>query len=322
MQAQLRLDTTWVHQESQNADYVIIVNSKLAYAIYQSLIRRNRGLPERTPSGNVQIPAINCILERFLQEPHYDKTVMVYFDYTNEGLVIPDICPGYNYKLMKHFADLLMHIHKLKRTDNLAQYDLPLDGQYFLQPIGKDLRDAIKEAMSYERENPDWFAQKYGYLRSFSNASDESGFDSGLPQEPIFIDPVTKNLQSYLDATSQDAITVTPPIIAGEDERPYLQLAPQSFQREARQTYSLIRPVHETPTTGDSGVEFDFIPPDDVSGFEVASKSLSEQMLSINARNAGYDNKAYDWQHDLALLRVQSGEISYDDSHSVGGESV
>lgn len=322
MHAQLRLDTTWVHQESQNADYVLIVNSKLAYAIYQRLITKNRGMPERTPSGNVQIPAINCILERFLQEPHYDKTVMVYFDYTSEGLVIPDICPGYNYKLMKHFTDFLMHIHKLKRTDNLVQYDLPLDGKYYLNPVGKDLQRAIEEAVSYERENPDWFAQKYGYLRSFSNASDESGFDSGLPQEPIFLDPITANLQSYLDATSQDAITVTPPIITTKDSRQDLHLAPQSFQRDAYQSFDRTRPIHETPTTADSGGQFDFIPPDDTSEFETASKTQSEQMMSINARNVGYDNKAYDWQQDLNLLRVHNGEIPFDDSHSMGGESV
>ena len=281
-------------------------------------------MPEQTPSGHLQIPAINCILERFLQEPHYDKTVMVYFDYTSEGLVIPDICPGYNYKLMKHFTDLLMHIHKLKRTDNLTQYDLPLDGKYYLKPIGKDLQRAIEETVSYERENPDWFAQKYGYLRSFSNASDESGFDSGLPQEPIFVDQITATLQSYLDATSQDAITVTPPIIIGEDQRPYLQLAPRSFQRDAHHydSYNQTRPIHESPTTADSGGHFDFIPPDDMSEFETASKTQSEQMMSINARNLGYDNKAYDWQQDLNLLRVQSGEIPLDDSHSLGGESV
>ena len=322
MHAQLRLDTTWVHQEIQNADYVLIINSKLAYAIYQGLITKNRGEPEQSPSGNLKIPGINCILQRFLQEPHYDKTVMVYFDYTSEELVIPDICPGYNYKLMKHFTDLLLHIHKVKRTDNLAQYDLPLDGKYYLKPIGKDLQTAIREAASYERENQEWFAQKYGYLRSFSNASDESGFDSGLPQEPIFLDPVTAQLQSYIDATSQDVITVMPPITTGQVGRTYLALSPQSFQERVYDGYNQTRPQHDTPTTADSGGQFDFIPPDDMSEFETASKTQSEQMMSINARNTRHDNKAYDWQQDLTLLRVQSGEISLEDSRSLGGESV
>ena len=317
MHVQLHDATSWVHQDFQNADYVLIVNSKLAYAIYHRLITKNQEEQETMLLGDIKIPEINCILLRCLQESHNGKTVMVYFDYTSEGLVIPDICPGYNYKLMKHFTDLLMHIQKLKRTDNLTQYDLPLDGKYYLKPIGKDLQRAIEETVSYERENPDWFAQKYGYLRSFSNASDESGYDSGLPQEPVFVDPVTAQLQSYLHATTQDAITVTPSMIADQDWPAFLAHNPCHNPPDDQHKHIQPRPIHDMellPPTTNSGEQFEFIPPDDISDFETMSKTLSDQMMSINARNIGDSKKEYDWQQDLALLRIQNGEIPFIDS--------
>ena len=262
-------------------------------------------------SGDINIPEINC-----LQQSDTGKTVKVYFDYTSEGLVIPDICPGYNYKLMQHFTDLSMHIHKLKRTVNLT-HDLPLDGNYYLKPIGKDLQRAIEGATTYKRENQGWFTQKYGYLRSFSNASDESGYDSGLPQEPVFLDPVTAQLQSYLDATSQDAIIVTPSMIADQDWPAFLAHNPCHNLPDDQHKHIQPRPIHDMemlPPTANSGEQFEFIPPDDISDFETMSKTLSDQMMSINARNIGDSKKEYDWQQDLALLRVQNGEIPFIDS--------
>ena len=319
MCAQLQLDTTWVHQEIQQADYVVIVNSKVAHSIYRSLLIKNRGQTEHSPSGSVKSPGINCILQRFLQEPHYDKTVMVYFDYTSEDHIIPDICPGYNYKLMKHFTDFLLHVHQLKRTDKLSHYELPLDGQYDLKPVGKELKTAIRMATDYEREHPHWFSQNFAYLRSFSNTSEESGFDSGLPQEPGFLDPITEQLHGYIDATSQDAITIPPP--TANHRELYLALSPNNFHPHIYDKCNPGSMSPEAPTTADSG-QFDFIPPDDLSEFDTTSKTQSEQMMSINARNCGYDNKAYDWKQDLVLLRVQSGEIPFSDVHSLGGESV
>ena len=206
-----------------------------------------------------------------------------------------------------------MHIHKLKRTDNLTQYGLPLEGKYYLKPIGKDLQRAIEETVSYERKNPDWFAQKYGYLRSFSNASDESGYDSVLPQELVFVDPVTAQLQSYLYATSQDAITVTPSMIADQDLPAYQAHKAGNNSSDDKHNHNQ-RPIRETTPTPDSGEQFYFIPPDNTSDFETISKTLSEQMMSINARNIGDSKKEYDWQQDLALLRVQTGEIPFIDS--------
>lgn len=344
MSGQLHLDTTWVHEETQDADYVIIVNSELAYGVYKSLLGKIQGQTENTSSGNLQVPGINCIMQRFLQEPRYDKIVMVYFDYTDEKYIIPDICPGYHYRLMKNFTDFLLHIHKLKRTDNLTRYDLPLDGKYYLKPAGKDLQTEIKKAAAYQRQNPNWFIQTYGYMRSFSNASDESGIDSGLPPEPIFLDPVSRHLQEHFDSDSQDAITVTPPVFIEYGGKTYRTLSPHSFQPHIYNSNKQAKTAREsspttefggagnyitsaeTPVTADSGGQFDFIPPDDQSEFETASKSQSEQMMSINARNFGaefaeYDNKAYNWKQDLTLLRVQSGEIPYE-SQSLGGESV
>ena len=317
MCAQLQRDDTWVHQEIQQADYVVIVNSVLAHGIYRTLLKKK----ERTASGNYKTPGINCILQRFLQEPHYDKTVMVYFDYTNEDHIIPDICPGYNYQLMKHFTDFLLHIHKLKRTDNLSQYDLPLDGQYDMKPVGKELKLAIRLALEFERENSRWFSQNFAYLRSFSNTSDESGFDSGLPAEPTVLDPIAERLQDYMDATSQDAITITPAM--GNLRGTPLSLSPHSFQPGSYNSSNHIgiAQAQETPTTGDSG-QFEFIPPDDFSEFDVMSKTLSEQMMSINEHSCGHDNKAYDGRQDLVLLREYSGDIPFDDVHSLGGQSV
>ena len=312
MSGYLHLDTTWLHQDIQDADYVIIVNSKLAYGFYKSLLSKNlghmenQGCTENGCSGNAIVPGINCILQKFLQQPSYDKIVMVYFDYTIANYIIPEICSGYNYKLMKNFTELLMYIHKLKRTDNLAQYDLPLDGKYFLKPAGRDLQNIIRKAAAYERENSNGFSYAYPNLRSISSASDESGFDSGFQHEPISHHFVSSHFQSHMDSDSQDAIPLTSPVLTeyrkSTNPRPYVcnsqaRKCQGKFAFEYGGQRNNIAYINETTTAADCGVEFDFVPPDDDDGeFETASMSQSEQMMQINTRYSGAenDNKEYE----------------------------
>ena len=310
MHALLRDDTIWVHQEYENADFVLIVQSKLAYEFYHRLYTKTHNEWEVTLSGDTKTPGINSILLRCLNESQNGKIVKVYFDYTNEGLVIPLLCSGFNYKMMMHFTDLLMHIHNLKRTDNLAQYDLPLDGQYFLKPAGKDLEIALRKAIIFERENSEWFTQKEGYNRLLSNMSDDSGYASGLPDEAMLPDSNTLQPQSYLKSSkphgaisiaelsttsaqlrrylntfSKDVITVTPSMIADHDWPRYPEHSPFTINQDNHVSHSQRGAIHDRRTkSADSEEQFDFIPPDNASESETASKTLIEQMTSINAR--------------------------------------
>lgn len=330
MSGYLHLDTTWVHQDIQDADKVIIVNSKLAYDLYKSLLSKNqeytenRRYTENGSSRNGIVPRINCILQKFLQQPSYDKIVMVYFDYTNENYIIPEICSGYNYKLMKNFTELLLYIHKLKRTDNLAQYDLPLDGKYHLKPIGKDLQNVIRNAAAYERENPDGFIDMYPDLRSSLSASDESGFGSGLQQEPVPYYFVSSNFQNRKYSVSQD-VTLTPPVLTeyrtttNPGTCVYNSVARKYHDNQFAFIYGgqknyIACASNETPIA--AGLGIDFVPPDDESEFETASVSQSEQMVEINARysEAEDDKKVYDRKQDLTFLYTQSGDIPFSDS--------
>lgn len=345
MHAEWHLDAPWVHQEMQSADYRIIINSHGSYLTYENSKQKKN--PSKMQAS------INSIHKSFLCDERYDKTVMVFFGYTDEEFVIPDICPGYKYKMMKNFPEFLMHIHNISRTDNMRMYDLPLDGNHKQRPIGQKLLEAIEQATRYEKENPSWYMKRFGILRTISHISDQSQFDSGLPEESVE-PPVTANDQTYTQNNEQqarlndhayteldmqqerlrqyfgdqDMITISPSILEALDPPQKPQLKNLEPLQMVPQTE--IANTKPSPTTGDSGVFF--IPPDlDMDeDFDVQSKTISEQLVNINEQynhtpmNPVTEYTGYNRNSDLALLQITGlmPDTIELDSYSLGGESV
>lgn len=343
MYVEWQLDSPWVHQELEAAKYVVIVNSEGAYKSYMS-----KASEKNSPSlTNRRMSSINSIRNKFLHEERYDRYVMVYFDHTDEKFIIPDISPGYKYKLPKHFTDFLLHIHQLKRTDNLAQYDLPLDGNHCSRPIGQDFLESIKKAQQFQLEHPNWAYKKYGLDTVYSHVSDDSKFDSGLPEDfgsPLSTPEVgTYANQQLLQRLLEDGhsvVTVNPsdvgfiecdnPItsISHSSEvfvprecksRP--KLSPESFCQNPEIKQNSYPPT--PPTSGTVESEFAFIPPDDLDeDFDVKSKSQSEQMQSIvdrylfHSRAARSSSEIAEKGGNSASCIMEENELNSDDHSS------
>lgn len=305
-----QLDAPWVHEDLEQADYIVIVNSEGAYTSYMARYGQKVSSSTVNPSSPMsrRMSSINSVRNNFLRDERYDNIVMVYFDYTNEKFILPDICPGYKYRLLKHFPEFLLHIHKLHRADNLSQYDLPFDGNHVKRPIGQKLIESIAAAEQFQRENPKWLQKRFCYDRMWSTVSEESKFDSGItddynspgntPQNerspPFHTSPQEVGLLDLLDGKS--VLTVNPSdiglsfqpkqsfvspetAIIPNNSKPRPRLLPHSFVANPQ---NLQNHLPTPPTCSSVEDEFGFIPPDDLDDdFDVLSKTQSEQMKSI-----------------------------------------
>ena len=310
-----QLDAPWVHQDLQKADFIIIVNSEGAYKSYMSEYEKRNHLDSNLPStGSSNLSSINSIRNKFLHEEHYDNIVMVYFEYTSEKYIMPDICPGFKYKLMKHFTDFLLHVHNLHRAENLSRFDLPLDGNHKKRPIGLLLVESIAEAVKFERDNPNWALKHFD--RMYSHTSDESRHDSGLQADfspdhtPEYEKPEswpsTNQAQLLKYLQGGETLTIYPSeneiqpsnaysnlTVPGTKSRPYLNIDPnknnlskQTSPHMKSQSDSHIHAPqvsHTTDQTYDNSPD-DFLPPDDFEDFDVVSNTVSEQMQNIVER--------------------------------------
>ncbi|KAH3877696.1 hypothetical protein DPMN_001572, partial [Dreissena polymorpha] len=347
MMAEFTLDAPWVHQDLERADYTIVVNSEGAFRANMS------------PSSK-RMSSINSLRNKFKHEERYDKIVMVYFEYTDEQFIIPDICPGFKYKLMKHFSDFLLHVHKIHRADkDLVQYDLPLDGNLQHRPIGHQLAEAIAQAIQYE-QNKSKRAKLTGLdLLSWDRQnSNDSRFDSGLQSdigsaEALSINgnelwPFRPSLLAMIQGQS-DTITITPsdvgilydnncslgkPSVA--KNRPHLNMPMNPDQSPP--------PMYDRLESHDSGqAGYEFIAPDDFDESDVLSKTLSNQMLHFVDRyeqtsmhgSVPSGRKVYSsgQQNDLsksthpgydrsADLQILQTQFENDDVISLGGVSI
>lgn len=334
MTAEWHLDAPWVHQDLQKADFAIVVNSEGAYRSYMSVYGQRKNFrSNHSSTGTSTMSSINSIRSKFLHEEHYDNIVMVYFEYTKEHFIIPDICPGYKYKLMKHFTDFLLHIHQLHRAENLSRYDLPLDGNHKQRPEGQQLLESINAAVKYELSS----SQRYENLfdRMYSHTSDDSRYDSGLQADiSPGVTPESEKPESWPSNQQGrlpqfgDTITINPSEMSYEipDEtvnmlngyqksRPYLTLADKNSQQNILKNTSPVSPhicAESNPyiTVKDDLVNDDFIPPEDFDNCDVLSRALSEQMQSIVDRYTA-DKQQTDPQNPVQpLAGTQSSETN------------
>lgn len=324
-----QLDAPWVHEDIEQADYVVIVNSEGAYQSYMTQYdhKNNVNGQFKTSQVSKQMSNINSIRNKFLRDERYDNVVMVYFEYTDEQFVLPDICPGYRYKLLKHFTDFLLHIHKLRRTHNLSLYDLPFDGSFSKKPIGQQLLESMSKAAQYQTDNPNWAKKKLAYNRMYSHTSDESQFDSGLPEDwlrvpsvdnlsPSFqsnpnqrellrildgksvctVDPSDIGFSVQTDGYGLNSISENVPQAGVTKPRP--KLSPHSFDGNQNSPYFQNTPSPPTCSTVES--DFGFFPPDDFDeNFDTVSKTISEQMKSIVDRYHAFNHDENDKKTDV-----------------------
>ncbi|XP_060581366.1 uncharacterized protein LOC132737981 [Ruditapes philippinarum] len=338
-----QLDAPWVHEDLDQADFIVIVNSEGAYSSYMARYgQKNSSLTVNQSPMTRRMSSINSVRNNFLRDERYDNILMIYFDYTDEKFIIPDICPGFKYRLLKHFPDFLLHIHKLRRTDNLSDYDLPFDGKFNTRPIGQKLLESIAAAEQYQQQNPKWLEKRLCYDRLWSIASDESKYDSGItddynscgntPQSerspPFHTSPQEAGLLHLLDGQSlltvnpsDIGLSVPPRLNDSSQENAYVlnthntkhrpKLLPHSFVANSQ---NLSNHLPTPPTCSTVEDEFAFIPPDDLDDdFDVLSKTQSEQMKSIVDR--------YHARNNMGISLETHSDEGYENGHEARDQS-
>lgn len=145
-----------------------------------------------SPIGDIFTPAITNIIANFYKNKDYKKYIMVQFSYTDDKFQISEISPGYGYVLMKHFRELICHIHEI----NAENHDLNLNVCLPLQPDahtqteeGRELLQEINAAQAFTKAFPNWFEDMY--------ITDEDCFDSGMSSLPVdsFPDHLREQIQ-------------------------------------------------------------------------------------------------------------------------------
>ncbi|KAL3852254.1 hypothetical protein ACJMK2_015921 [Sinanodonta woodiana] len=324
----------WLQQSLNSADCVIIVNSEAAYKIVEADKDRKTFQPVKfSPLSNLFLPGIKLVMSKFIQDHQYNKFIMVRFDYTSENYVLKDICPGLCYCLMKHFTEFLCHIHGLTQNHDFALFDLPLETNHLERGKGLKLCDAVKKAQKFETQHPKWFSEKFLNPRTDSTYSDDQTHDSGVvgdmsphnmsPQYSL--DDSSLNMQisqQYFNDTDQihipenrssmEIFTIHPEDVNIFPTEPYeyQNQRPQNGCRHVQSPKQCLDPS-------------EFIPPSEIADDDIMSRTISEQIQSIN--NRYMDQKIMDY--DNYLLQVQMGNINeYEvidfETHSLGGQSV
>lgn len=203
---------TWLWQEIDCAERIIIVNSLGAYRQHEAYKQNacySNIADDSPPHDDGFLIAMETIKNRFGKalSCSYEKLIMVYFPYTSETHVLRDINPGHRYKLMKHIEDVVLHLHSLQRfnPDSVQSIGGGLNYAHYHQLIwGEALADSINKMAAYVSSQPNWFDQRFALFRS------DSGFSSdGVETENLSDSPRDVSV-GFSDA---DDISVVPPVL-------------------------------------------------------------------------------------------------------------
>ncbi|KAK3576676.1 hypothetical protein CHS0354_004964 [Potamilus streckersoni] len=323
----------WMQQSLNSADCVIIINSEAAYKIVEADKERKEFKPVKSsPLSNLFLPGIKLVMSKFIQDHQYNKFIMVRFDYTSENYVLKEICPGLCYCLTKHFTEFLCHIHGLTQNHDFTLFDLPLETNHLERDKGLKLCDAVKKAQKYENQHPKWFSEKFLSPRSSSMYSDDQTHDSGVGD----ISPHNLTPQHSLEDSSLE-MQISQQHLSDIDQfhipnnnstMEIFTIHPEDVDIFPTENYEY---QNQRPQNGCGHLKnhkqcpdpSEFIPPSEIGDDDRMSRTISEQIQSIN--NRYMDQKIMDY--DNYLLQVQMGDIheykALDfETHSLGGQSV
>ncbi|KAL5018157.1 hypothetical protein ScPMuIL_003879 [Solemya velum] len=293
----------WSLNSIQNADFTIIIHSEGSYRHYMAR-KENMAYEGREigPLGDMFMPAIIYILNQCMGQLTYNKFIMTYFEYSKSAHIPSEMCPGLNYKLLKHFKELLCHIHGLTLgIDRLDEIDLPLTDNHSSTTKGRKLITACSVASHFERKNPNWFSEMYGVCSTEEERSlrQDSGIDTSMPN---LSDSDKISMASDRWTIRKDDISWVPP---SELCSRQISLHPGCFQTS--ETFCEKHGIVERPD------DVEFYPPEkDITAAEVKSCTPSDCMEMVNKK----------YNQDMYTLGMECGLLSDYESVSLGGQSV
>ncbi|XP_071102979.1 interleukin-17 receptor D-like [Haliotis cracherodii] len=168
----------WITTQLDKSDFVVLVNSKVAYSRYTA---RNWDTHFRVEDSGPEADAFSFSTSHLRSKegkPDFlYTTIMAYFNYTNTTDLIP-FNPGLHYKLPENLLDLVNHIHDCNKS-SLGESDILGTTE------GKALVKAVDEAKAYQQRVPEWFS-----TRVFMHESDQGlVLNSASKCTQVVVDP-------------------------------------------------------------------------------------------------------------------------------------
>ncbi|XP_067664012.1 interleukin-17 receptor A-like isoform X2 [Haliotis asinina] len=161
----------WTLSHIDQADFVIIINSEAAFKLFEARhVNKSLRRLDEGPEGDMFSLALTHVLAKSSEPWFFKKTILAYFDYTDEDFLLKDIYPGVHYRLPKHFKDLVCHIHEMSGQSDIDEMiDLKATSS------GRQLLEAITKAKHFQMLDPQWFDKRFF-------CQEDSGFDSISPK--------------------------------------------------------------------------------------------------------------------------------------------
>ncbi|XP_046550391.1 uncharacterized protein LOC124260177 isoform X2 [Haliotis rubra] len=201
----------WILSHIDQADYVLLISSEAAFMLFDA---RNTTTSFRTmdggPEGDTFSPAVTHIMARSSQPDFHKKTILAYFEYTDEEYVIKEIIPGVNYQLPKYFKELLCHIHEVELCGKTPkQAKINAMGNLQASQCGRRLLDAVIKATHFQKACPQWFSERFqrqdsAYSSQYDHVGD-SVSRTGFYQ--VGTDRVDANHNNYDDDEMRSTVT-------------------------------------------------------------------------------------------------------------------
>ncbi|XP_067649299.1 uncharacterized protein [Haliotis asinina] len=149
----------WIMTHIDLSDYVIIISSEAAYNLFDTRSTSTTYRAEdEGPEGDTFSPAMTHVMAKSAEHDFFKKTILVYFEYTNEDFVLKEVSPGVQYKLPKHFKELMWHIHEVNTMTRRK-----VEGMDNLQATtgGRNVLEAVTKAKHFQTSDPDWFSKRF-----------------------------------------------------------------------------------------------------------------------------------------------------------------
>ncbi|XP_046575076.1 uncharacterized protein LOC124283094 isoform X2 [Haliotis rubra] len=242
----------WILTHIDQADFVLIINSEAAFKLFETRHTNEtlRRLDEG-PEGDTFSLALTHVLTKSSEPWFFRKTILAYFDYTDEDFILKDVCPGVQYRLPKHFKEFVCHIHEMSGQSGIDEMvDLEATSS------GRQLLEAIRKAKHFQRSDPQWFDKRFF-------RQEDSGFDS-----------ISTKCESPVGA--DDSVSIA--------TRPLREMHVHPSESDNADEFKSAVTYNTDYARAHGECVFDMLPPSEVS-IGASTDSIYRRMDSINKQN-------------------------------------
>ncbi|KAK3576674.1 hypothetical protein CHS0354_004961 [Potamilus streckersoni] len=143
----------------EKADCILIINSAALYNIYNTEKCRKK-LRSRSDSffANILLITIKFVMSKLAENPTC-RIANLRFEHTPNEFVVLNLLE--NFLLLKQFKELLYYIHEIKEIEDTNNFEHLEIGTLLKTDNWQFLCNAIRNAWSFEQNNPSWLSQRF-----------------------------------------------------------------------------------------------------------------------------------------------------------------